>query len=588
MARQSARTVSESHPKIVIDRNVMIPMRDGTKLAADIYRPEVRGQFPVLIERTPYNKENSSEIQIESPQFFASHGYAVMIQDVRGRYASPGEFYPFRDDGWGANRDGYDTIEWAASQPWSDGNVGTIGGSYSGMTQYRLAPLRPPHLRAMFVRESSSDYHQEWVYRGGAFELAFCLNWALNGITLANLAHLASPEQHEEKKGQLEQAVAELSTWHSHLPLNPLPLFKGLSEWYHDWLAHPDDGPYWWQWNIAQKHHEIDTPIYHLGGWYDIFLRGTLENFKGIRARGMTEKARKAQKLIVGPWIHGPRNVNVSKTGDLDFGPEAAVDLNVLRLKWFDSRLKGIENGIMEEPPVRIFVMGENRWRDEDDWPLKRTQYTSYYLRSGQSRSIRSLNDGVLSPEPPSGAESPESFLYDPEKPLPTIGGNTLGIPGGPFNQRGVEEQSLTYTTPPLRRDTEVTGPITCTLYGMSSAPDTDLTVKLTDVYPDGSSFLVADGILRARYRDSLEHPTLLVPHKVYKFTIDLWSTSQLFKAGHRIRVSIGSSNFPRFDRNLNTGGEFGREAIGRTALNTVFHDYERSSHMTLPIIPRR
>ncbi|RMF84190.1 MAG: CocE/NonD family hydrolase [Nitrospinota bacterium] len=584
---QRTHTTPLSAPEyeITVEKDVTIPMRDGTRLKADIYRPQSSGKFPVLLERTPYSKENSSEVQVGAPEYFARRGYVVVIQDVRGRYASEGEFYPFRDDGWGPNRDGYDTVEWAASQPWSSGAVGTIGGSYSGATQYRLAPTRPPHLRAMFVRESSSDYHEEWVYRGGALELGFVLHWALNHITLKNLPRLVGEEDLPAWRGRLERGLLEIESWYQHLPLSPFPLIEGLSDWYHDWLAHPDDGPYWWQWNIALKHQEIDVPIYHLGGWFDIFQRGTIVNFQGIRQRGRTLQTRQAQKLIMGPWIHGPANVSVSQVGEVDFGPEAAIDFNGLRLRWFDYWLKGRDTGIMEEPPVRYFVMGKNRWQEAEDWPPPGIRYLPYYFRQEPSGSIDSLNDGSLSLTPPAGAERPDSYLYDPARPIPNRGGATLYIPGGPYDQRAIDELCVTYTTAPLAEDIEIAGPVTATLYALSTARDTDWVVRLSDVFPDGRSLLVTDGILRARYRESRARPALLTPGQVYRFVIDLWHTSYRFPAGHRIRVAVTSSNFPRWDRNLNTGGPFGREVQGEVALQTIFHDMKYPSHLLLPVL---
>ena len=563
-----------------------LPCGTGTVLRANITRPNVDGKFPVLLERTPYNKEGGSENGVGSPEFFAQRGYVVIIQDVRGRFASDGDFYPFRDDGAGVNRDGYDTIEWAAVQPWSDGNVGTIGGSYSGATQYRNALSRPPHLRAMFVRESSADYYQEWVYRSGAFELAFDMAWA-HGVTLTNLAHLAEGEDFNRQEGRLERIKEEMDSWYERLPIHPCPFLEGLSDWYNDWLQHPTDGGYWDTFNIDKFHDQVETPIYHQGGWFDIFLTGTFKHYVGIKQHGRTEKARQSQKLIVGPWVHGPGNINTQFAGEFDFGVDAAKDFNEMRLPWFDYWLKGIDTGIMDTPPVRIFVMGRNEWRDEADWPLPDTQYTNYYLHSGQSSSIKSLNDGTLSSKPPEGSENPDSFVYDPLQPVPTQGGNTLNIPNGVYDQREVEQRCLTFTSEPLAEELEVTGPVKAVIYGLSSAPDTDWVVRLTDVHPDGYSRLLCDGILRARYRDSFEHPELLEVGKIYRYEIDMWATSNVFLPGHRIRVSVTSSCFPRFDRNLNTGGSIHKEAAGQVAINTVMHDEMRPSHIVLPVIKR-
>jgi hypothetical protein len=566
--------MSNSYNEFTVLEDVVQPMRDGTLLRADVYLPKGDGPFPALLERTPYNKENSSEIQVGAPAFFTSHGYAVVIQDVRGRFKSQGKFIPFHDDGWGTNRDGYDTVEWIAAQPWCDGHVGTIGGSYSGATQYRMAPTRPPHLRAMFARESSADYHAEWVYRGGAFELGFMLNWTL-GVTYNNLANMVAGEEYERLKSILEKAQAEAESWQRHLPLNPTPLFEGLYDWYNDFLSHPDDGPFWWRWNIAHQHPEIEIPIYHLGGWFDIFLNGTLKNFIGLRAKARTQETRNAQRLIIGPWVHGPQGPATSVHGEVDFGPEAIRNFNELRRPWFDYWLKGTKNGVMDEPPVKLFVMGENQWRTAEDFPLPGTQYASWYLRA----------EGRLSPEKPTSAEPADSYVYDPVDPVPTLGGCTLGIPNGAFDQRPIEGRCLVYTSEPLERDLTIIGPVTGVLSAMSSAPDTDWVVRLTDVHPDGYSRLLCDGILRARYRDSRTSPTLLTPHQVYEFNVDLWATANTFKAGHHIRVAITSSSFPRFDRNLNTGGPFGGEARGQAAINTLFHDALRPSRIVLPVV---
>ena len=550
------------------------PMRDGTLLRADVYLPAGDGPFPALLERTPYSKDNSSEVHAGAPAFFASQGYAVVIQDVRGRFQSQGKFLPFHDDGWGANRDGYDTVEWIAAQPWCNGQVGTIGGSYSGATQYRLAPTRPPHLRALFARESSADYHAEWVYRGGAFELAFMLDWT-HRWTLNNLKNLAPAGDYARLKGLLERSVQELESWWWHLPLYPNPLVVDLDDWFNEFLAHPDDGPFWWQWNIAHRHTHVDLPICHVGGWFDIFLNGTLKNYTGLRAHARSAAARESQRLIVGPWVHGPLGTAKSLQGEVDFGADAVWDYNEMRLPWFDYWLKGIDNGVMDEPRVRLFVMGENRWRTADEYPIPGTKLTAWYLHEA----------GGLSPAPPCGAQPAESYVYDPEDPVPTRGGNTLNIPNGAFDQRPIEDRCLTYTSEPLAQDLTIIGPVTCVLYAMSSAPDTDWVVRLTDVDPDGFSRYLCDGILRARYRESAMQPRLLTPHQVYEFAVDLWATANTFRAGHRIRLAVTSSCFPRYDRNLNTGGPFGQEAAGQAAINTVFHDSVRPSHVILPIV---
>lgn len=576
----------ELYAELIHEKNVEIPMRDGTLLRANITRPKAEGTFPALVERTPYNKEGGSENAIGAPEFFAKRGYAVVIQDVRGMFASDGEFYPFRDDGAGVNRDGHDTVEWMAAQPWCNGQVGMFGGSYSGATQYRAALSRPPHLRALFVRESSADYQREWVYRDGAFELGFSLYWA-HTVTSINLHNLAKGEEFARHRRLLDQAKLEMDDWYARLPLFPCPFLVGLSDWHNTWLEHPEDGPYWWQFNVEKYHDQIETPTYHQGGWYDIFLAGTLRNYMGLKRRARTEAARRSQRLVIGPWVHGSSNIGVSKAGEWDFGPEAAQDFNQMRLPWFDHWLKGVDNGVMDELPVRIFVMGRNQWRCEADWPLPDTRYTNYYLHEGQSGSIASLNDGTLSPQAPDGSERPDSFVYDPERPVPTLGGNTLGIPDGVRDQRPADALCLTYTSAPLDEELEVTGPVKAVIYALSSAPDTDWVVRLEDIHPDGYSRNLCDGILRARYRNSFAQPELLDPGKVYRFEVDLWATSNVFLPGHRLRVVVTSSSFPRFDRNLNTGGPINKEAAGLVAINTVMHDLLRPSHVVLPIIER-
>jgi uncharacterized protein len=556
-------------------RDLVQPMRDGTRLRADVYLPDGPGPFPALVERTPYGKDNSPEMQVGAPPFFARHGYAVVVQDVRGRFASEGRFVPFHDDGWGPTRDGYDTVEWIATQPWCTGQVGTIGGSYAGATQYRLAPTRPPHLRAMYVRESSADYWAEWVYHGGAFELAFMLEWTVRW-TYNNLAHLArSDAEYRARKGILERALAELPSWQRHVPLGPNPLVEGLDDWYNDFLAHPEDGPYWRQWSIQSQHAEIDTPMVHLGGWFDIFLAGTLKNYMGIRAKGRTAAARAGQRLVVGPWVHGPWNMAKRVQGEVDFGDEGVRDYNAIRLPWFDYWLKGVSNGVLDEPPVQLFVMGENRWRFADAYPWPGTRYVPWYFHAG----------GGLDQTAPTGAEPADSYLYEFDDPVPTLGGATLNLPGGAFDQRPIEGRCLVYTSAPVERPLTIIGPVTATLHAMSSAPDTDWVVRLTDVHPDGTSRLLTDGILRARYRESTTSPRPLTPHRVYEFSVDLWATANTFLPGHRIRIAVTSSSFPRFDRNPNTGGSIGGEATGLPALNTVFHDAVRPSHVTLPVI---
>ncbi len=576
---------------MLIDRDVPMKTRDGITLRADVYRPDGAGRFPVLLSRLPYDKRlrrRPGDIDV-----FVEHGYVVIMQDTRGRFASDGdEYYPLA---WEA-RDGYDAVEWAAGLLYADGQVGTMGQSYLGATQYLLAPARPPHLKAAFPASAPADFHQCWVYHsGGAFELGWQIPYAIlmarDTIARRGLASTLVTE--------LDGLLAPATTpWAP--PLTPeayrrLPIMawaeqlEPVARYLADYLRHPEDGSPWWELNLERQYGQIAVPMYHVTSWYDIFLHGGIANFCGLRRQAMTESARAAQKLLIGPWAHlfpytSPTSTG---TGDIDFGPNALIDLHEIQLRWFDHWLKGIDTEILDEPPVRIFVMGENRWRHEHEWPLARTRYTPYYLRSG-GRANTASGDGALDPRPP-GDEPPDHFVYDPGDPVPTCGGNTLILVMGVQDQRAVETRDdvLVFTSAAVPDPLEVTGPIAVTLYASSTAPDTDFTAKLVDVRPDGYCQNLADGIVRARYRDSRVAPALLTPGQVSRFTIDCWATSHVFLPGHRVRLEISSSNFPRFDRNLNTGGDQATGTRWQTARQTIFHDGRYPSHVTLPVIPR-
>ncbi len=571
---------------MIIEKNVPMTTRDGVTLRADVYRPDGAGRFPVLLSRLPYDKNGRrrpGDIDV-----FVDHGYVVIMQDTRGRFASEGdEYYPLI---WEA-QDGYDAVEWAARLPYADGHVGTMGQSYLGATQYLLAPTRPPHLNASFPVSAAADFHQCWVYHtGGAFELGWQIPYAIlmarDTIARRGLTDKLLPE--------LERVLAPAPTpWAPPLTdeaYRRLPLMAWaeqlapVARYLTDYLRQPEDGPPWWGINVERRHAEITVPTYHVTSWYDIFLHGGLANFRGLR-----ERARSAHKLLVGPWAHlfPYTNPTSGGAGEIDFGPAALISIHEIQLRWFDHWLKGIDTGILDEPPVKIFVMGENRWRDEHEWPFARTRYTPYYLHSG-GRANTAGGDGALGPEA-AREEAPDHFVYDPDDPVPTRGGNTLILAMGVQDQRPVEARAdvLVYTSAVVTEAVEVTGPLVVTLYAASSAPDTDFTAKLVDVHADGYARNLADGIVRARYRDSRTAPALLKPGEVTKFTIDLWATSHVFLPGHRIRVEISSSNFPRFDRNLNTGEDQATGTRRQSARQTVFHDRRYQSHILLPVIPR-
>jgi putative CocE/NonD family hydrolase len=575
---------------VLIERNVPMKARDGVVLRADVYRPDGPGRRPVLLSRLPYDKagrRRPGDIDV-----FVDHGYVVIMQDTRGRFASDGDTYvPLAPE---AN-DGHDAVEWAAGLPYSDGRVGTMGQSYLGATQYLLAPTRPPHLRAAFPASAAADFHQAWVYHtGGAFELGWQIPYAVlmarDTIRRAGLTTSLLPRLERELAPAVTPWAPPLSAEaYRRLPLTAwAELLEPVAGYLGEYLRHPEDGPAWWALNLERRHAEIAVPMYHVTSWYDIFLHGGIANFCGLRRHAMTDAARAAQKLLIGPWAHlfpytSPTSAG---TGEIDFGPAALVDLHQIQLRWFDHWLKGIDTGLLEEPPVRIFVMGANRWRDENEWPLARTRYTPYYLHGG-GRANTAAGDGTLGPEPP-GDERADRFVYDPDDPVPTRGGNTLILAMGVIDQRPVEARAdvLVYTSAVVTDALEVTGPVVVTLYATSSAPDTDFTAKLVDVRPDGYAQNLADGIVRARYRKSRQTPTPLTPGEVSAFTIDLWATSHVFRPGHRLRVEISSSNFPRFDRNLNTGADQATGTHWQPAHQTVFHDTRYPSHILLPIIP--
>ena len=546
-------------------KNIEITMRDGTILRHNMTRPDIDGKFPVLLERTPYNKEGGSENGVGSPEFFAARGYVVIIQDVRGRFASDGDFYPFKDDGNGSNKDGYDTVEWLANQDWSTGKIGTIGGSYSGATQYRNAISNPPNVKAMFVRESSADYSEEWVYRGGAFELGFNFGWA-HGVTLSNLNHLVTDEKHEEKEKMLTEVSNNIDDWHKKTPLFPTQFFDGLSDWYNDWLENPPPSDYWNEFDMSNHFGNIDIPIYHLGGWFDVFLNGTLKFYQGVSKNGKSDKTKQNQRLIVGPWVHGPTNIDNRFAGEFDFGPDAALDFNELRLPWFDFWLKGKNNGIDETKKINFFVMGKNEWKQADEWPLNNTTYTKYYFNKKLNGEIKSLYSGTLS-DKKEIENSQLSFTNNLNNPVPSLGGNTLSIPNGVFEHSSVDKQCITFSTNPLENELEVTGPVSAEIYVNSDQENSDWVVRLCDVDQSGYSRLVCDGIFRS-------HAT---SGEIQKIKIDMWATSNMFLKGHRLRISVTSSCFPRFDRALNNGSEESK--------NNILCGGSNASYITLPII---
>lgn len=547
--------------------DVPVPMRDGVNLSADIYLPDAPGSFPAVLYRTPY--DNSVQEHVDRGIFYAREGYAYITQDCRGRYDSEGTFYAYTADA----EDGFDTQEWVGSRPWCNGKVGTVGASYGGHTQWMPAPLGSEYLKAMVPRVAASDLWIEDTYVRGVFRLALGLFWGLRN------------------DGRVKQN-ADVHDWDRvfrGLPVIEADRQSGRDvKFYQDWVKHSSYDDYWRKISNLDSYPKIGVPVLHMGGWFDAYTGGALINFNGMLQQGKTQEARKGQKIIIGPWKHALSES--TKLGQLDFGPQSLVDLDALELRWFDHWLKGIDNGITDEPPIQLFVMGENVWRDEHEWPLARTRYENYYLHGGGGAHWL-MSDGSLSHDEPDD-EPVDSYVYDPDNPVPTSGGTfhyDTVMKVGPWDQRPVEgrQDVLVYTGPPLKEDTEVTGTIVLKLHAASSAPDTDFIARLVDVYPDGRAMFVCEGVIRARYRDSIEDPTLITPGEVYEFTIEMEVTSNLFKQGHRIRLDVSSSNFPRNDRNLNTGGPIGTDTEMQMAEQTVYHTAEHPSHVILPVIPR-
>lgn len=566
---------------VTYERSVSVKMRDGVTLRADIYRPNTDGKFPVLLQRTPYNKDGAVDFGLKA----AARGYVVVIEDVRGRYASEGEWYTFKNE----PNDGYDTVEWAATLPYSNGKVGMFGGSYVGATQMLAAIAHPPHLAGICPIVTASNYHENWTYQGGAFTQWFDEDWT-SGLAQNTYERLVG------RQGDPVSGIWTLPlTDYSILNLGKRPDLPGsasVAPYFLDWLAHPSYDSYWKAISIEEHYGDITVPALHIAAWYDLFLGGSLRNYQGIRDHGGSDEARKGQQLMI---MVGGHAGNGPKIGDVEFGEASHIDEGEITLRWYDYLFKGVQNEFASGKPVKIFVMGANQWRKEDNWPLARARETKYYLHSsGKANSLR--GNGSLSTSAPT-KETSDQFTYDPANPVPTVGGplccDSWRWQAGPRDQRSVEARDdvLIYSTPPMSEDVEVTGPITLDVYVKSSTVDTDFTAKLVDVSPDGFAQNLTEGILRARYRDSRETPTLMNPGQVYKLNIDLWATSDVFKKGHVVRLEVSSSNFPRFDRNLNTGAmryvKSENEAFV-PATNTILHDAEHPSALILPIIPAR
>jgi len=534
-------------------------MRDGVELSADIWHPAGDEPHPIVVCRTPYNK--NSERAHKAGTGFAENGYAFAWIDVRGRGDSGGEWVPYRNDG----RDGYDAIEWLAAQPWCTGDVVSFGGSYTGMNQWLAALLRPPHLKAMIVAVTPSDPFVSSP-TGTPTPMHVCWERMVDGRVLQHVDGLDWMHVYE------------------HLPLLTMDERAGFhSQSWREQLMHPVLDDYWEPLRYQARLAEINLPVLHITGWYDDELV-TPSNFAAMTAPDAP--ARGKQRLLVGPWPHTVYR-HERQLGDVDFGADSVVDLEAYQLRWLDHWVKGIDNGVAVEPPVRMFVMGSNEWRDEREYPLARTEWRSLYLQSAGAANSRH-GDGSLTLDAPAGDEPPDVYQSDPSHPVPFLTDEISNQIGGPDDYGAVELRGdvLCYSTPPLEADLEVTGPVRLVLFASSSAMDTDFTAKLVDVHPGGFCQRLCDGIVRARYREGLDCEGYLDPGRVERFEVTMWDTSQVFKAGHRIRLEVASSAFPKFDRNLQTGEPLATSTRMEMAENRVWHDAEHPSELILPVIP--
>ena len=554
--------------KMQFDRAV--PMRDAVTLSSDLYLPDAPGKWPCVLMRTPYS--NATPENIEKARRLANHGYAVLIQDVRGRWDSEGSYYPFLQDA----DDGFDTQEWIGQQPWSNGRIGMVGGSYLGWVQWQSALRRSRHLTCLAPRVMCGDLYSGLVYPGGAFQLNVMMTWGMR-----TSAHTAQDIHYHNWTEVFET-----------LPLrDAIEKAGGSMPFWRDWLDHPTYDDYWEQADTETRWGEITVPALIMGGWYDLYSKEAFTNFNGMRQHSGSDAAKRS-RLIMGPWPH--RLSQSSKCGDVDFGAQSQLDLEAVELRWLNHWLKDLETGTTneaDEAPLRLFIMGSNEWRDETEWPLARTDWQDWHLHGlGSANTAR--GNGYLSREEP-GEETPDRYEYDPLFPVQTLGGGNCCspeiVPWGPYDQRPAEMRPdvLCYTSKPLEADLEVTGPITLVLHAATDGLDTDWTAKLCDVHPNGYARLLCDGIQRARYRESRTEETLLQPGKIYVYEIEVGVTANVFRKGHCIRLDVSSSNFPRFDRNLNTGQPCADDASPRTAKQTVYHAGAYPSRLKLPVIPR-
>jgi putative CocE/NonD family hydrolase len=575
----AGRRLAFGYSDVTVEQDVECVLADGVVLRADVYRPFTEGSLPVLLMRLPYNKTHGgANWGYAHPAWYASRGYVVVIQDVRGRFASDGDFYPFRDEG----RDGYETVAWAARLPGANGKVGMYGFSYPGATQLLAAAEQPPSLAAIAPGFTAAQFYEGWTYNGGAFSLAAMGGWA-SFLALESARRRGDEAAHAGLLGALGAAPALF--W--KLPLRDyLPLLNLDAPYFRDWLEHSTYDEYWRATAVDEDFSRVAVPALHLGGWYDTFHAATVRTFVGVREAHPGAEVAEKQKLLLGPWQHSPWR-SVARQPRRDVGPNEIDDWH---LRFFDQVLKG-EGTAVFAAAGRVFVLDED-WRDVRDWPPPEAVEASYYLHS-DGRANSAYGDGSLSAEPP-GDERPDIYLYDPLMPSISHGGHSCCdesiAPMGPADQEAYEATKgvLVYTSAPLERDLVLLGDACVELHAASTACDTDFTVRLCAVDRDGRSTNLKEGIVRARFRESLSNPMPLEPGEVVGYRISLGPIGIRLEVGQHIRLDVSSADFPQWDRNLNTGGALGSESATAAvvATQTIFHDALRPSRLLLPVVP--
>lgn len=546
-----------------VEKGLKVSMRDGALLNTNVYRPRGSDRLPVVMTRMPYGINEMYCFMPAIGRFWARKGYAFVVQDVRGRFDSEGEWDPFVHE----IEDGYDTLDWISAQPWCDGNIGATGESYYGYTTWAAALSGHPSLKCIAPSTTAMDIYGVWIYNQGAFCLQTMGTWAI------------------QMSAQRYQNPYRLD--YRHLPLIDLADEAGIPcGYYQDWIRHPARDDYWERINLDRCRVDIRIPVLHLGGWYDTFLKATLDDWGAVRQASADPETRQNQWLVISPIDHEGTPDHTHRVGRVQVGDSSDWSRWEDSQRFFDYWLKGVDNGFGDSKRVRLFVIGGNDWIEADDWPPPGTEFRPYYFHS-DGNAAGPEGGGCLSGVPPE-EEPPDSYVYDPDDPLSVSLGTDLWHFAEELRDRAQmanRPDVLSYTSDELEEDLWITGPISLALFAASSARDTDFTAALVDVFPDGYCHLIQEGITRARFRDSDREPSLIRPGEIYEYSIDLWATSYVLRAGHRMRVEISSSNFNRFDRNPNTGDSFGMRPEIARATQTIYHDRRRASHITLPVI---